>query len=44
MSIKESLALASERDELEKIKEDRVEYQEVNSGLHQHYPSGLEKS
>jgi len=29
LSIKASLALASERDELEKIKEDRVEYQEV---------------
>lgn len=29
ISIKESLALASERDELEKIKEDREEFQEV---------------
>lgn len=29
LSIKASLALANERDELEKIKEDREEYQEV---------------
>ena len=37
LSIKASLALANERDELEKIKEDREEYQEVpclNESLH----------
>ena len=33
LSIKVSLARANERDELEKIKEDREEYQEVRLAL-----------
>lgn len=36
LSIKASLAQANEREELEKIKEDRVEYQEVPYVFHDH--------